>query len=170
MATTLLDHHRYPACELVKLYPERGEVESAYFALKKTMLGRRVPRARTLPGIAQESYALLTVYQAIRIAIADATETVPGADPDRASFSLALQTARDQVIQAAGVIADTAIDLVGAIGRVVLDQLMPARRPRVSPRAVKRPPSRSADNSLRVDRRTDQATINIDILTKPISP
>jgi hypothetical protein len=31
------------------------------------MLGRRVLRARTLPGITQEIYALLTVYQAIRI-------------------------------------------------------------------------------------------------------
>lgn len=101
------------------------------------MLGRRVLRARTLPGIAQEIYALLTVYQVIRIAIADATGTIPGTNPDRASFSIALQTARDQVIRAAGVIADTTIDLVGAIGRAVLDTLMPARRLRVSPRAIK---------------------------------
>jgi hypothetical protein len=122
LATTLVDHHRYPALELVRLYHERWEVESAYFALKKTMLGRRVLRARTLPGIAQEIYALLTVYQAIRIAIADATLAAPGADPDRASFSVALQAARDQLIQAAGVIADTTIDLIGTLGRAVLDQ------------------------------------------------
>ncbi|MGW1887548.1 hypothetical protein [Streptomyces sp. NPDC001970] len=97
--------------------------------------------------------------------------TVPGADPDRASFSVALQTARDQVVQAAGVIADTAIDLVGAIGRAVLDKPMPDRRLRVSPRAVKRPLSRYAYKSLRVDRRTYNATISIDILlTEPISP
>jgi hypothetical protein len=65
-------------------------VESASFAIKKSMLGRRVLRARTMAGIAQEVYALLTAYQVIRIAIADATTTVPGADPDRASFSIAL--------------------------------------------------------------------------------
>jgi hypothetical protein len=171
LATTLLDHRRYPAFELVRLYHERWEVESAYFALKKSMLGRRVLRARTLPGIAQEIYALLTVYQVIRIAIADATGTVPETDPDRASFSIALQAARDQVIQAAGVIADTTIDLAGAIGRAVLDNLMPTRRLRVSPRAVKRPLSRYAYKSLRVDRRTYKATISIDILlTGPISP
>jgi Insertion element 4 transposase N-terminal/Transposase DDE domain len=171
LATTLLDHRRYPAFELVKLYHERWEVESAYFALKKSMLGRRVLRARTLPGIAQEIYALLTVYQVIRIAIADATGTVPETDPDRASFSIALQAARDQVIQAAGVIADTTIDLAGAIGRAVLDNLMPARRLRLSPRAVKRPLSRYAYKSLRVDRRTYKATISIDILlTGPNSP
>ena len=89
------------------------------------MLGRRVLRARTLPGITQEIYALLTVYQAIRIAIADATTTVPGADPDRASFTIALQAARDQVTQAANVITGTTIDLVGAIGRDVLDHPCP---------------------------------------------
>ncbi|MFF3468052.1 hypothetical protein [Streptomyces sp. NPDC002619] len=146
-------------------------MESAYFAVKHSMLGRRVLRSRTLPGIAQEIYALLTVYQAIRIAIADATSTVPGADPDRASFTIALHTARDQIVQAAGVIADTTIDLVGTIGRAVLDHLMPARRLRLSPRAVKRPLSRYAYKSLRVDRRTYKATISIDILlTAPNSP
>jgi hypothetical protein len=47
---------------------------------------------------------------------------------------------------------------------------MPPRRLRLSPRAVKRPLSRYAYKSLRVDRRTYKATINIDILTNPISP
>ncbi|MFI8106037.1 IS4 family transposase [Streptomyces sp. NPDC086023] len=170
LATTLLDTRAHPASELVKLYHERWEVESAYYALKKTMLGRRVLRARTLPGIAQEVYALLTAYQVIRIALTDATGTAR-IDPDRASFSIALQTARDQVIQAAGVIADTVIDLVGAIGRAVLDQPMPARRLRVSPRAVKRPLSRYAYKSLRVDRRTYKATLSVNILLPgPISP
>lgn len=167
LATTLLDHRRHPAFDLVKLYHERWEIESAYFALKKTMLGRRVLRARTPPGIAQEVYALLTVYQVIRIAITDATAAVAGADPDRASFSVAFQTARDQVVQAAGILAGTVIDLVGAIGRAVLDQLMPPRRLRLSPRAVKRPLSRYAYKSLRVDRRTYKATISIDILGEP---
>jgi len=170
LATTLLDADRYPVGELVRLYHERWEVESAYFAIKKSMLGRRVLRARTLPGIAQEVYALLCVYQVIRIAIVDAIETHPGADPDRASFSVALQTARDQVIQAQGVIADTVIDLVGTLGRAVLDHLMPPRRLRLSPRAVKRPLSRYAYKSLRVDRRTYKATISINVLTPALGP
>jgi Insertion element 4 transposase N-terminal/Transposase DDE domain len=170
LATTLLDHRHYPAFELVKLYHQRWEIESAYFEIKKTMLGRRVLRARTLPGITQEIYALLAVYQALRIAIADTTLAAPGTDPDRASFTAALQAARDQVIQAAGVIAGETIDLAGTIGRHILDNLLPARRPRLSPRAVKRPLSRYAYKSLRIDRRTYKATISIDILTIPLSP
>jgi hypothetical protein len=70
--------------------------------------------------------------------MADATSTQPGIDPDRASFTIALQTARDQLIQAAGVLAATTIDLAGKIGRQVLDNLLPDRRLRVSPRIVKR--------------------------------
>ncbi|MGW1087364.1 hypothetical protein ACWD4L_13680 [Streptomyces sp. NPDC002596] len=149
---------------------ERWEVESAYFAIKKSMLGRRVLRSKTWAGIAQEVYSLLSAYQVLRIAIADATGTTPGADPDRGSFTIALRCARDQIAQAAGIIADTVIDLVGTIGRAVLDQLMPTRRLRVSPRAVKRPLSRYAYKSLRVDRRTYTATLSINILQPPISP
>ena len=170
LATTLLDPRQHPALELVKLYHQRWEVESAYFEIKKTMLGRRVLRARTLPGITQEIYALLTVYQALRIAIADTTIATPGTDPDRASFSIALHAAREQVIQAAGVIAGETIDLAGTIGRHVLDNLLPARRLRLSPRAVKRPLSRYAYKSLRVDRRTYKATLSIDLLTIPLRP
>jgi hypothetical protein len=118
------------------------------------MLGRRVLRTRTLPGITQEIYALLTACQAIRIAISDTTLTATGTDPGRASFTSALHAAREHVVQAAGVIAGETIDLAGAIGRHILDNLLPARRLRVSPRAVKRPLSRYAYKSLRVDRHT----------------
>jgi hypothetical protein len=81
----------------------------------------------------------LVCYQLLRLAMADATSTQPGIDPDRASFTIALQTARDQVIQAAGVLATT-IDLVGKIGRAVLDNLLADRRLRV------RPPDRQASH------------------------
>jgi hypothetical protein len=61
------------------------------------------------------------------------------------------------------------VALVGC-GTPVLDNLLPACRLRVSPRAVKRPLSRYSCKSLRVDRRTCKATISIDMLTIPISP
>jgi hypothetical protein len=59
--------------------------------------------------------------------------------PDRASFTIALNTARDHVIQAAGVIADTTIDLAGRIGRLVLASLMPAQRLRIGPLSMAEP-------------------------------
>ncbi|WP_212612626.1 IS4 family transposase [Pseudonocardia hierapolitana] len=94
LATTLLDHRRYPASDLITLYHQRWEIETAYLELKSSILGGRVLRARTPTGVEQEVYALLVVYQLLRTAIADATSTRPDTDPDRASFTIAWHTAR----------------------------------------------------------------------------
>lgn len=169
LATTLLDHHHYPAAELITLYHQRWEIETAYLELKSSMLGGRVLRARTPVGIEQEIYALLVVYHLLRTAMADATLTQPDTDPDRAGFTIAWQAARDQVIQAAGVIADTVIDLVGTIGRHVLDNLLPDRRLRQCPRIVKRAISKYQARGPVIDRTSYQATLSIDILT-PADP
>jgi hypothetical protein len=169
LVTTLLDPARYPAREIAVLYRERWEVETAYFELKSTILGGRVLRARTPGGVDQEVYALLVTYQVLRTAIADAAGTVPGTDPDRASFAVALNAARDQVILAAGVLAGPATDLSGTIGRLVLASLMPPRRLRISPRVVKRAMSRYNARG-KVDRATRNATIAIAILGCPLTP
>ena len=169
LITTLADHARYPAGEIVAPCHERWEIETAYFELKSTILGGRVLRARTPDGVDQEVYALLVTYQALRGAIADAAAAVPGTDPDRASFTIALNAARDQVILAAGVIAGTATDLAGNIGRLALASLMPARRPRTSPRVVKRAISKYNARG-KIDRATRNAAINITILAAPLTP
>ncbi len=147
--------------------PLPDEIETAYLELKSTILGGRVLRARTPAGIDQEIYALLVTYQLLRTAMADATACVPGTDPDRASFTIALTTARDQLIQAAGVIAATVIDLIGTIGRHVLAGLLPARRLRVSPRIVKRAISKYQARGPSIDRTSYKATVSIDILVPP---
>ena len=169
LVTTLLDPARYPAGEVAVLYHERWEVETAYFELKSTILGGRVLRARTPDGVDQEVYALLVTYQVLRTAIADAAGTVPGTDPDRASFAVALNAARDQVILAAGVLASPVTDLAGTIGRLVLASLMPSRRLRISPRVVKRAMSRYNARG-KVDRTTRKATLAITILGAPLTP
>jgi hypothetical protein len=167
LATTLLDHHRYPATELIRLYHQRWEIETAYLELKSSILGGRVLRARTPVGIEQEVYALLVTYHLLRTTMADATNTQPDTDPDRASFTIAYHTARDQLIQAANVIAGTVIDLVGTIGRHVLANLLPARRLRVCPRIVKRAISKYQARGPNIDRTSYKATLSIDILTPP---
>ena len=123
-------------------------------------------RARSPAGIAQEVYALLTCYQILRIAITDAIEATGGIDPGRGSFTIALNAARDLLTQAANVIAGTVIDLIGDIGRRVLDNLLADRRLRVSPRVVKRAMSRYNAKG-KVDRTTYKATIDIAIIAIP---
>lgn len=148
LITTLLDHHRYPAEELVRLYHERWEIEIAYLAVRHTILDGHVLRSQDRPGLEQEVWALLTVYQLLRMAMVTAVESRPDINPDRASFTTALHTARDQLIAADGIdLTDDPDrpghpDLLGAIGRAVLATLLPPRRARWSTRTVKNATSR----------------------------
>jgi len=141
LATTLLDHRHYPAEALIRLYHERWEHEIAYLALRHTLLRGRVLRSEDPAGLEQEIWGLLAVYQALRIAITDAVETVPGTDPDRASYQVAVETAQDLVTGARNTTGGDS-DLAGDIGRAVLASLHEPRRPRVCARRVKSPLSR----------------------------
>lgn len=141
LATTLADHRRYPAMALIRLYHERWEHEIAYLALRHTLLDGRVLRSHDPAGLEQEMWALLALCQALRIAVTDAIATVPGTDPDRASWKTAVETAQILLTSAKGITADGS-DLAGDIGRAVLASLHPPRRPRVCARKVKSPLSR----------------------------
>jgi Insertion element 4 transposase N-terminal/Transposase DDE domain len=147
LITTLADHRRFPAARLTRLYHERWEIESAYYALRHTLLNGRVLRSRDRPGLEQELWALLTLYQLLRMAMTDAAR-LAAADPDRASFTTALHTAITQLTSAAGIIpADPAAP--GAITTAITATLLPPRRPRYSARTLKctrtRYPARPGD-------------------------
>lgn len=131
LVTTLTDHRRHPARTLIGLYHERWEHESAYYALRHTLLAGRHLRSGDAVGPEQEMWALLALYQALRVVMVEAAESVPGIDPDRCSFTVALQTARDQVVQATGIVPDEPGSL-GLIGRRVLDRLLAPRHGRVA--------------------------------------
>ncbi|MFJ7908864.1 IS4 family transposase [Kitasatospora sp. NPDC096204] len=138
IATTLLDPRSDPAETLVRLYHERWEIESAYYALRHTLQNGRVLRSQDRTGLEQELWAQLIVYQLLRTAMVDAVESRPGTDPDRASFTIALETARDQIVLVGTTTGEGAHDaLVATIGLAVLGGLLPARRPRTSARSAK---------------------------------
>jgi Insertion element 4 transposase N-terminal/Transposase DDE domain len=169
LITTLLDHRRYPAAALVRLYHERWEIESAYLALRHTLLNGHVLRSGDRPGLEQETWALLTLYQLLRMAMVTAVETRPGTDPDRASFTTAMETARDQLTAARGICPDGPADLPGAIGRAVLATLLPARRPRYSARKVKCATSRYLNRGdARPSTPTTITAIDIAVCAPPI--
>lgn len=165
LLTTLLDPHTHPAAQLITLYHQRWEIETAYLELKSSILGGRVLRARTPQGIDQEIHALLITYQLLRTAMVDATDSRPDLDPDRASFTTALNTAREQIVHAAGVITDTVIDLIGAIGTAILANLLPDRRIRIKTRMIKRSNSKYQARGPNIDRRSYQATTSINIIS-----
>lgn len=169
LMTTLLDSRRYPAALLIQLHHERWEIESAYLALRHTLLGGHVLRSGDRPGLEQEVYALLTLYQLLRMAMVTAVESQPGTDPDRASFTTAVEAARDQLATAQGICPDGPPDLLGAIGRAVLAGLLPARRLRFSARKVKCATSRYLNrDDGRPAAATAITTIDIAVSTPPL--
>jgi hypothetical protein len=167
IATTLLDHRQHPAEGLIRLYHERWEIESALYALRHTILHGRVLRSTDPDGLHQELWALLTLYQLLRMAMLDAIETRPNLDPDRASFTIAIEHARTQLTNAANLLPDPdQPHTLGAIGTAILTNLMPKRRPRTSARKVKTPTSRYAQRppaDTRPDTSTPITTITINV-------
>ena len=172
LVTSLLDHRRYPAGDLVELYHRRWQVETTYLSIKSTILDGRVLRSHRPADIDQEIWALLTVYQTIiRIAV-DAMDTRPEARPDRISFTVALQTAADQVTAAVGILTPAGHTLIGVIGRAVLDDLLPPPRPRGKARTRKNPTSKYTANTGTFPQTslTYTITINITIMEEGLTP
>jgi hypothetical protein len=107
------------------------------------MLKGHILRSGDQFGVEQELWAQLTAYQLLRTAMVAAAESRPGTDPDRAGFTTALETAREELTLARGIIeTGQEVDLVGTIGRAVLNNLLDERRPRFNVRKVKSPISR----------------------------
>ncbi|WP_370270854.1 hypothetical protein [Streptomyces sp. V4I8] len=71
------------------------------------------------------------------MAMLDATDAVPGCDPDRACFTAALTAARDSVTRAAAIVPTAGNELGGPIAEAVAGALLPPRRARISARTVK---------------------------------
>jgi Insertion element 4 transposase N-terminal len=117
----------------------------------------------------------LSCLNGLTVRIIEAALTITGADGSsvsdtyRASFTAALEAARDQLTAARGICPDGPADLPGAIGRAVLAALLPARRPRYSARKVKCSTSRYLNrDDGRPAASTAVTAIDIVISTPPI--
>lgn len=166
LVTTLLDPDAYPAEELITLYHERWEAETAFYGLKVTLRGSgRILRSRTVDGIRQELFGMLVVYQAARRIAADAAAET-GIDPDRISLTVTLRTARLTVINATGTVPEHDARPTPRIRSAVLHPraLGPARRrTRIWPRRIKRPISPFAYNKSKWDKPMRKVTITSEI-------
>ncbi|HEY8985042.1 MAG TPA: transposase [Streptomyces sp.] len=172
LATTLTCANRYPAARLAALYHERWEHESAYYALRHTLAQGRPLRSGDPVGVEQEMWAQLALYQALRTVMVQAAESRSGTDPDRCGFTIALQTARDLVLQAAGITTTARLSTIGVIGQRVLADLLPPRRPRVSTRKVRSSVSRYAErqDDGRPDRSRTVTRLDVAVLEPASQP
>jgi hypothetical protein len=75
LITSLLDHEKYPACELIDLYPKRWEVEIAFDeVLNGIFRGEEMLRSKTPETVLFELYSLWIAYYVIRMLIIQSKE------------------------------------------------------------------------------------------------
>jgi transposase IS4-like protein/DDE family transposase len=138
LLTSLVDAKAYPRDEIVVLYHERWELELGYDELKTEMLDREEAiRSRTPVGVAQELWGLLLAYNLIRLEMERIADEA-GVAPTRISFVAALRFIRDEWFWLEGTRTPGAIPRhLADLRRNILRFILPERRPRSYPRAVK---------------------------------
>ncbi|MFE1891735.1 transposase [Streptomyces microflavus] len=135
LGTTLLDPEEYPATELIALYRERWEIELAFDEIKNHLGPGGPIRSRTPAGVRQELWAYLAVHHAIRQFAHRAALARPAVDADRVSYLKCVRVIPSQL-------GATATKLTRSLTEAMEEarsRLLPSRRNRNCPRAVKKP-------------------------------
>lgn len=100
--TTLVDPDEVTAVEIADVYRQRWEIESAFGELKTHQRGSKVVLRSKSPALVhQEIWGHLCCHFAIRTLMFEAAHT-GGVDPDRVSFTAALNLGRRSLSQARG--------------------------------------------------------------------
>lgn len=137
LLTSLLDPAAYPANEVVELYHERWELEISFDEIKTHTLERaETLRSKTPERICQELWGLAIAYNLVRQEMAGVAERLH-LPPRRLSYRHSLMFIRNFLVSAwcasPGVLPARLETLHQEISLLVL----PERRPRNYPRAVK---------------------------------
>lgn len=137
LLTSLRDPEEYPATELAELYHERWELELGYDEIKTELLDREEAiRSRKPDGVKQELWGILLAYNLVRLEMTRIAAEAE-VEPTRISFVEALRLIRDEwewlTVTSPGAIPKRLETMRRNVKRYVL----PPRRSRSFPRAVK---------------------------------
>lgn len=128
LLTSLTDHERYPAAEIVELYHERWEIELGYDEVKTHMLEREEAiRSRTVVGVRQELWGILLAFNLIRFEMEKIAEEANVA-PSRISFMAALRFIRDEWMWCAIASPGSIPKKLQRMRQRVLEFVLPPRR------------------------------------------
>ncbi|MGW6984520.1 transposase [Streptomyces sp. NPDC054932] len=139
LGTTPLDTDQHPAAELVALYRERWEIELAFDEIKNHLGPGGPIRSRTPEGVGQELWAYLAVHQAIRQFAHTAALARPVLDADRVSYLRCVRIIRRSIPSRLGASTTRLTRSCTEAGHEARSRLLPARRSRDCPRAIKKP-------------------------------
>jgi hypothetical protein len=137
LLTSMLDAARFPASTIVNLYHQRWEIETAYDELKTHTLEREETiRSRRADLVLQEIHGLLIAYNLLRVMMARAA-LAAGVGPARMSFRNSLIELRHFFLLATAVAPGNLPALYRKLCKELARLVLPERRARQYPRAVK---------------------------------
>lgn len=137
LLTSLVDPVAYPAAEVVALYHERWEIELGYGEVKTVMLAREeTTRSRTPRGVSQELWGLALAYNLVRLEM-ERMAAEAGVTPDRISFKGALMCIEHALLTLSLESAGRVPEHLRRLRADVTHFILPKRRQRTYPRAVK---------------------------------
>lgn len=138
LVTTILDEKLAPAQELIEASHERWEAELVFDEIKTHQrLQQAILRSRQPEGVRQELYALFLVHYAVRSMMYEAACQAK-VDPDRVSFTQALEVVQENVLFFALVEANQQESLWSHLLSRLQENLLPPRRLRVHLCSLKR--------------------------------
>jgi hypothetical protein len=136
--TSLLDPDLYPAHTLAGEYHQRWEVE---ITIDEVQTHQRLPniplRSQKPEGVIQEAYGLLIAHFAVRCVMHQAALQA-GLDPDRLSFTNAVQIVRDAIPEFQMTTPEQLPRLYQRLLSDIARHRLPERDNRSNPRVVKR--------------------------------
>jgi hypothetical protein len=137
LLTSMTDPVAYPAAEIIALYHERWEIELGYDEVKTVMLDREeTTRSRTPRGVSQELWGLALAYNLVRLEMERMAEQA-GVTPDRISFKNALMYIEHALLTLSLESAGRIPEHLRRLREDVVHFILPKRRQRSYPRAVK---------------------------------
>ncbi len=137
LLTSLLDPNTYPAQEIVALYHERWELEIGFDEIKTHTLEREETlRSRAPERIRQELWGLAIGYNLVRLEMERAAQRI-GLPPSRISYRASLMMIRNFWLAAWQVATGNLPRRLDILHEDVALLVLPPRRARRYPRAVK---------------------------------
>lgn len=143
--TSMCDPLRYPKADIVDLYSQRWEIEHGFREMKQHLLNNELTlRSKKPELVRQELWGVVLAYNLLRFMMAQMAYSLKGVEPYQIAFKQSALYLKSQLSILPGVSPGRLPRIIEDIVSMAAGLVLPARRQRHYPRAVKKRPQRYA--------------------------
>lgn len=143
--TSMCDPLRYPKADIVDLYSQRWEIEHGFREMKQHLLNNELTlRSKKPELVRQELWGVVLAYNLLRFMMAQMAYSLKGVEPYQMGFKQSALYLRSQLSILPGVSPGRLPRIIEGIVGMAAGFVLPGRRQRHYPRAVKKRPQRYA--------------------------